>query len=119
MSYFCAIFIKKGRFKPVKMISATKIKQLSEVAKVGSLKISSLNLCVSESALNMCIFRAEEELGVTLFSRKDHSLIITESSKSVFDLFERLLELFCLFFIEILNNFLKNFNTLLLLYFGC
>ena len=76
------------------MISATKIKQLSEVAKVGSLKISSLNLCISESALNMCIFRAEEELGVTLFSRNNHSLVITESSKSVFDLFERLLEIY-------------------------
>ena len=94
MSYFCAIFKNRGISKPIIMISNTQIRQLSEVAKVGNLKISSLNLSVSESALNMCIIRAEKELGVTLFSRKDHSLIITESSKSVFDLFERLLEIY-------------------------
>lgn len=70
------------------MFTITQMRQLIEVAKMGSLKMSSLNLSVSESALNMCIFRAEKELGFPLFNRKNNCFYITEKSKPLFDIFE-------------------------------
>lgn len=73
------------------MFTITQMTQLIEVAKKGSIKVSSVNLCISESALSMCIARLEKKLGFRLFFKKNHCLYITEDSKPLFALFSEML----------------------------
>ena len=75
----------------IERISLNAIKYFYYVARIGSVTQAADQLCVTQSAVSKQIQNLEYNLNISLFQRKNKSLILTEAGKKLFQAADRAL----------------------------